>query len=344
MSVRSPYVLLKINRLLRNHSVKCLAVMAADFLRMRHLSVRFDPFLGCNLRCQMCHFSSPEYQDHKAEILSEEAYERVAKLLFSKAIQVILGTGAEPTVHPKLPQMVRIAKEKGVPFVGISTNGQLLTEPLCRALVEAGLDEVTISMHGVQRETYERLQPPAKYDKLHAALGHLTDLARTTGRKFSVRVNFTVNPDNHQELGQFFEVFGHYKIDTLQVRKIFDLGDTAYKLRDLDPYLQTLERIRLDLAEACKRQGTTLLCPSFVRTSSTPDQDLSAILLPLVHRHVTPSLVWRQDFDWKNETYETYLKRIGWYRDLWRMATTRGSRILQEIPNRNRSLGYDVNA
>jgi hypothetical protein len=31
---------------------------------------------------------------------------------------------------------------------------------------------------------------------------------------------------------------------------------------------------------------------------------------------VSPELVWREDFDWRNETYEDYCRRVGWFRKL----------------------------
>ena len=342
MVLNNPYLLLKLNRLLKNHSLKCLGVLVADRLGMRHLSIRMDPFLGCNLRCQMCHFSSPEYLARKSEIMSLDEYARVAELMFPKALQVILGCGAEPTVHPKLPALVEMAKRTyRVPFVGIATNAQLLTRDLAANLLDAGLDEITVSVHGVRQETYERLQPPATFEKLHRAFASLTELAEQGRYKFAVRVNFTVNPDNHRELPEFFQVFGQYKIDILQVRKIFDLGDTVYHDRDLDPYLGHLEATRRTLQEQCEARKTTLLCPGF-RAEPEGSNTLSTILLPLVHRSVWPGMVWKEDFDWKNETYEAYCKRTKWHRNLLRMARTKASVLQKEILNGHRSLGYDV--
>jgi molybdenum cofactor biosynthesis enzyme MoaA len=337
-----PYQLLRMNRLLRSHRIKCLGVLAADKLRLRHLSMRFDPFVGCNLRCQMCYFSTAEFQSRKAEILSLQDYTKIAKLMFGKAIQVVLGTGAEPTVHPNLVQMVEIAKvQYKVPFVSISTNAQLLTMEMAQGLLQAGLDEITISMHGVRKETYERLQPPAVFEKLHRAFEVLTKLSQERTRPFRVRVNFTVNPDNHGELGEFFEVFGKYKIDILQVRKIFDLGDAAYTKRDLSPMAESLEKTVSSLALECRRRKMTFLRPSF-GSAEEDSNPLATILLPLVHRHVTPSKVWKQDFDWRNETYDAYLNRVGWHRELWRMAFRSPERVASEIQEKDRSLGYNV--
>ena len=80
-----------------------LGVAAADKLGIRHLSIRLDPFMGCNLRCQMCHFSSEEYREKKSELMPLADYEKIAERIFPKAIQVVLGCAAEPTPNPKLP-------------------------------------------------------------------------------------------------------------------------------------------------------------------------------------------------------------------------------------------------
>lgn len=337
-----PYQLLKMNRLLKSHRIKCLGVLAADKLKMRHLSMRCDPFVGCNLRCQMCYFSSAEFQARKAEILPLQDFAQIAKLMFGKAIQVVFGCGAEPTIHPNLAQMVKMAKfHYKVPFVAIATNGQLLTMEMAKGLLQSGLDEITLSVHGVRKETYERLQPPAVFEKLHRAFDVLTQLAIENKRPFRVRVNFTVNPDNHDELAEFFDVFGKYKIDILQVRKIFDLGDAAYTRRDLSPMAVSLEKTVSKLAEECRRRKMTFLRPSF-GSAEEDSNPLATILLPLVHRHITPAKVWKEEFDWRHETYEQYLSRIGWHRELLRMALRSPKRVAMEIKEKDRSLGYEV--
>ena len=345
MASLNPYELLRLNRMVKDHRIKCLGVVVADLMGLRHLSIRLDPFLGCNLRCRMCHFSSDEYRDRKAERMPLPDFERIAQILFPKAVQVVLGCAAEPTPHPDLPEMVRIAKRRhGVPHVGVVTNAQLLTRDLAARLVGAGVDEFTVSVHGARPETYEFLQPPAKWDRLHAALAELTDLSSRTGADFKVRINFTANPMNRSELSGFFDAFGMHKIDILQVRTIFDLGRTAYSDRNLEPHLRELEDIRGRLREDCRRRGTLLLCPSFLAKASGPVPDPSTLLLPLLLRYVSPQVVWKDDFRWREESYEDYLGRVGWHRRLLRMALSSREKAASQVENAHRSLGYEVGA
>jgi molybdenum cofactor biosynthesis enzyme MoaA len=341
MFLKNPYSLLKLNRLLKGHALKCIAVLIADVLKLRYLSIRVDPFLGCNLRCKMCHFSIQERRNQKKAYISVEDFERIASIFFKKSIQVVLGTGAEPTLHQSLPRLVEIAKIKyKVPFVGISTNGQLLNKGLILSLLKNGLDEIMISTHGVTKKTYEWLQPPASFDKLNEVLSLLTKISREENFNFKVRINYTVNPDNYSELAGFFDAFGNYKIDILQIRKIFDLGETEYSNRDLAPFNSALSLICNKLKNQCFNRNITLLSPSFEKHGR--DQSSSFILLPLVLRFVSPTIVWKEDFNWRNESYETYCRRSGWRRSIIKMIFMNSKEVEKNIENVHRSLGYDV--
>lgn len=58
-------------------------------------------------------------------------------------------SGGEPTLHPELPALVRRARELGYGWVQIITNGRRLAYPaFFQALLDAGLDEATFSIHG----------------------------------------------------------------------------------------------------------------------------------------------------------------------------------------------------
>jgi molybdenum cofactor biosynthesis enzyme MoaA len=331
-----PYKLLKLNRRIKNHRIKCLAVLAADILALRHLSIRMDPVLGCNLGCLMCRFSSPVYRHANTGMLSIAEFDRIASLLFRKAIQVVIGTGAEPTLHPEYPRLVGIARRHKVPYIGFSTNGQRLTERSISELFTNGLDELMISMHGVRKETYERLMPPASYDRLHTVLGQVSDYAAKSGRRIPLRINYTVNPDNLSELADFFSVYGKYAITILQIRPVMDLGDTAYTDKDLAPYLERFDRICDALRQECRARKIVVLAPP--PNSTTQTKSAVSFLKPLVHRYVSPDMVWEKGFNWRNETYEDYCRRINWRANLVRMMFTK----FDKIDFFNRSLGYDV--
>src|SRR4029453_1056843 len=59
-------------------------------------------------------------------------------------------TGGEPTLHPQLPNLIRKCRELGFFRTGMISNGFLLRPELIEALNEAGLQEMQISIDGVE--------------------------------------------------------------------------------------------------------------------------------------------------------------------------------------------------
>lgn len=304
------YKLIKLNRLVRSHRVKFASVLIAHRLKMRHLFLRFDPVMACNLRCTMCYFSDAEYRKNAKGIFRKEDIERIAKLLFPKTLQLVIGCGTEPTLYKDYTEIVRLAKSYGVPFVGFTSNGMLLTDESLARFVEFGLDELALSVHGVTKETYERFMVNASFGKFLDLLERL-DILKKAHHSSSpnLRINYTVNSENLQELGRFFDVFGKYAIKTLQVRPVMDIGGT-FRTPLQDSEIETYRSVVGSLSAACKQRGITLLAntadPSYQQAND------NSVILEAVKRYISPEVVWRKDFNWKDESYEEFCSRIGW--------------------------------
>ena len=149
------YKLLRLNRLVKNHRVKFLGLWALHKLNMRYLAVYLDPVMACNLRCKMCYFTDPDFVKgiRGAGYFSAQEAERLGQVFFGRALKLQIGCGTEPTLYKDLPSLVRLGKRYRVPYISLTTNANLLTRELIEELVEAGLDEFTISLHGVTRES-----------------------------------------------------------------------------------------------------------------------------------------------------------------------------------------------
>lgn len=260
MSMSRVYQLMKLNRVIKSPRPKFAGVLLMNLVGARHLFLRFDPVVACNLSCQMCFFSNKEYRRHNKGIFSKAEVDRLAGMFFPKTLQVVFGCGAEPTLYPDYPGLVKIAKSYGVPHVGMVSNGQLLTEESIRKLVVNGLDELMLSLHGVKKNTYETLMDGASFEKFHEVLETLDRVKKDLGVSDpEVRINYTVNSDNLQELRDFFSVFGKYDIKRLQVRPMLDCGQSGYRRFDLRKFKAEYREIVEALHEECETRGTTLL-------------------------------------------------------------------------------------
>jgi molybdenum cofactor biosynthesis enzyme MoaA len=313
----SQETLVRLNRMVRSNRAKFAAVLAAEMIGLRYLMVRFDPVSACNLRCGMCYFSNPGWVDRYAgPHLKKDEIDRLAHFFFPQTLQLFLGCAAEPTVYKGWPELVRLAKSFGVPFVSLTTNAQLLKAEASQTAIVHGLDEVVASTHGVSKATYETLMKNASYERYHRNLADLSHIRDTIGKgRPRIRINYTVNPDNLDELDSFFEVFGRYRIDSLQIRPMFDLGDTAYSKRDFTPHLARYAEIMDRLARQCSVYGVALLANKDDPTY-TSENPFAVVYEAAVLRYVGPMTVWHDDFDWRNETYRDYKRRSGFRRFL----------------------------
>lgn len=78
------------------------------------------------------------------------------EMLAAEARSVIL-SGGEPTLHPSLLDFVRRARERGA-YTIVETNGlRLADDDFRRALREAGVHEITVSLHAPDADTAEAI-------------------------------------------------------------------------------------------------------------------------------------------------------------------------------------------
>jgi MoaA/NifB/PqqE/SkfB family radical SAM enzyme len=306
--------LLRLNRLAPAR-LKFAAVLLADFVRARHLIVRLDPIIACNLRCGMCYFSDEQYlPPGPVRRFSRADVERLAEQFFPLALQVHIGCGTEPTMYKGYATLVALARKHGVPFIGFTTNAQLLTAPHLRTMIEAGLTEITLSTHGVHKETYERLMVGASWETYHANLKMLCDLKRELGADHPrLRINYTVNGSNLGELRDFFSRFDSYNISVLQIRPMDNIGNTAYHWEDLSPLAGEYHDVLAGLQEQCRQRGIHLMAGD---PEVRAENKYATVYETAVLRVLNPNTVWREDYDFRSMSYREYLKKTGYRRQV----------------------------
>ena len=72
----------------------------------------------------------------------------------------------EPLLDKKIIQRIKYAKDKGLPRVKIFSNGSLLTTNMAEKLINAGLDEIKISFDGANKEEFEKIRYPLKFESV----------------------------------------------------------------------------------------------------------------------------------------------------------------------------------
>lgn len=107
----------------------------------------------------------------------------------------VILTGGEPTLHPELPAIAAYASARGLD-VRVITNGTRLADPaFARALADAGVRRVHVSIYSVRPDIEERLRgAPGTLERAFAAL----DNAHAVG--IDVNLNCVINRLNADHL------------------------------------------------------------------------------------------------------------------------------------------------
>lgn len=299
-----------------------------------------DPVVGCNLACLMCHYSNKDIRSNLKGIFKQEEIKQIAKIFFPKSLQLVIGCGSEPTLYKNFPEIIRLAKSYKLPFVSMVTNGQLLEKEHIEKFFTYQLDELILSVHGVHKNTYEKFMERASYDKLIELLETLTALKRqNSSSALSLRINYTVNPDNLSELENFFDIFGKYNINTIQVRPMFDISGT-YRNFNLDTkkFNHTIDI----LSEQCKKHNVILLADKINPSEPKVENVYESVLLNMIWRFISPMKIWREEYRWKEISYRQYVKQIKWKKYLLKSVFSSKENLKKGIDSFKDSLKYEI--
>ncbi|MEB3238266.1 MAG: radical SAM/SPASM domain-containing protein [Candidatus Sericytochromatia bacterium] len=126
---------------------------------------------ACDMKCPMCYTITDAFKASvKKGLMDWDLYTKLVDECARNGVYSIrLSLRGEPFVHPRIIDMIRYAKEKGIREVSTLTNGLKLNPEKFTQALEAGLDWLTISFDGLG-ETYEKIRRPAKFEEALAKI------------------------------------------------------------------------------------------------------------------------------------------------------------------------------
>ncbi|MDY6978608.1 MAG: heme d1 biosynthesis radical SAM protein NirJ [Pseudomonadota bacterium] len=158
----------------------------------------------CNLTCKHCYSISAD-KDFPGELDTQQVYE-VMDDLKQYGVPVLILSGGEPLMRKDIFDISHRAKEMGF-YVGLSTNGTMISEDNIEQIAAVGYDYVGISIDGIkQTHDYFRRKEGAFEEAMHGIR-----LCRDNGIKIGMR--FTLTMDNAVELPQLLDLMTQEGID-----------------------------------------------------------------------------------------------------------------------------------
>ncbi|HEY3327795.1 MAG TPA: heme d1 biosynthesis radical SAM protein NirJ [Novimethylophilus sp.] len=186
----------------------------------------------CNLTCRHCYSISAD-KDFPGELDTQEVY-TVMDDLTAFRVPVLILSGGEPLLRPDIFDIARRAKGMGF-YVGLSSNGTLVTRTNIRAIADTGFDYVGVSLDGIEH-THDRFR---RKDGAFEESLHGIRLCRDAGIKVGVR--FTLTQDNAHDLPALLQLVEEEGIDKFYLSHLNYAG-RGNKNRGSDAVTETTRR------------------------------------------------------------------------------------------------------
>jgi GTP 3',8-cyclase len=173
----------------------------------------------CNLRCIYCMPADGVAARSHGDFLTLEQMAEAARAAVGLGVSKIRLTGGEPLVKRGIVDLVRmIAAIDGLEHLAMTTNGTLLADQ-ARALKEAGLDSVNVSLDTLDPDRYRQLTRGGSIEDAQEGIRQ----ARAVG--FPVKINMVVLGDTGEEeiarmreyaaqAGARLQLINHYELSS----------------------------------------------------------------------------------------------------------------------------------
>jgi GTP 3',8-cyclase len=210
-----------------------------DAFRRPLRNLRISVTDRCNLRCQYCMPEKEYVWLPRRDILEFEEISRLVDVFLEAGVDRLRLTGGEPLVRRDLQELVRIlASKPGIRDLALTTNGVLLAEQ-ARALAEAGLHRVTVSLDTLQPERFRAL---TRFDELARVLSGIEEAAAAGFSALKIDT-VVIRGGNDDELAPLLE-YGRRVGAEVRFIEYMDVGGaTRWSREAVVPGGEILERL-----------------------------------------------------------------------------------------------------
>jgi radical SAM protein with 4Fe4S-binding SPASM domain len=189
----------------------------------RPMNITIEQTNVCNLDCPVCETGAGILGRTKGH-MSLDQFKTIIDKVGAHTNTLMFYFMGEPFLNKHAYDMIRYAKQAGIPFIETCTNGDFV-DPV--KVVASGLDRVSFQIGGMTQETHEIYRVKGKLDR---TMNNLIETIRERNRrrsKLQIEVGFIVMKHNEHQVEEFR-------------RMVRDIG--ADRASVIDPCVRTIEQ------------------------------------------------------------------------------------------------------
>jgi radical SAM protein with 4Fe4S-binding SPASM domain len=195
----------------------------STFVAGRPMNVTIEQTNVCNLDCPVCETGAGILGRTNGQMTLEQ-FKTIIDKVGAHTNTLMFYFMGEPFLNKHSYDMIRYAKQAGIPFVETCTNGDFV-DPV--RLVESGLDRVSFQIGGITQETHEVYRVKGKLDRTMNNLIETIRQRKLQGSRLQIEVGFIVMKHNEHEVEDFR-------------RMVREIG--ADRAAVIDPCVRTIEQ------------------------------------------------------------------------------------------------------
>lgn len=175
-------------------------------------TIRIESTNRCNANCTTC---TREKLTRPLGTMDFDLFKKIVDECAANNIRILhLHNFGEPLLDSLLSERVKYAKSKGI-RTRIFSNFSALTREKALQLLDAGIDEIKISIDAASKETYEAIRKNLKFAQVEANLEMMLQLrAEQKLEKPRISLVFVATDNNRHEVKKFKQRWQH-KVDKI---------------------------------------------------------------------------------------------------------------------------------
>lgn len=217
----------------------------------------------CNLKCPLCPRTTLD------RTVGNMEYEDFIKLLDKMSpflFQVRFHVLGEPTLNPRLPEMIKYTHKKGI-YTNFHTNGHFLSDNLIKALIDAGLDEINVAMDGVSEEVYKKYRVGGSVETVKKGIVRFCQIKKELKSKTPrINLQYLVMSHNEHEIKDLQKFASTAGVDwvflkTVNIMHGIHSGDSSYlpNTNKYSRYIFENDQIQLKRPTKCSHVFSELI-------------------------------------------------------------------------------------
>lgn len=200
-----------------------------NFQNALPVALSIEPTTSCNLRCPQCPSGLRQFT-RETGMLQNDLFNKVLNETKKHVFSINFYFQGEPYLNTNFLKMVKTAHDNKV-YTITSTNAHYLNESNCIETIKSGLDEIIISIDGVQQETYEQYRIGGDLDKVLKGAATLIETKKKLKSKTPFVVfQFVVFKFNEKEVSEVEKLGLSMGADKVNIKtaQIYDFENSQH--------------------------------------------------------------------------------------------------------------------